>query len=250
MTPKQFYGQVLPGVDTEMLKGKLIVLEGSDGSGRSTQIQLISEWLERIGYPTVTVGLKRSALVGEELDRAKRGNTMSPITHSLFYATDFADQLENKIIPGLRSGSVVLADRYIYTLMARDIVRGADPEWIKAVYSIALVPDAVFYLQLPPKILAERTLRKNLVLDFWESGMDIRRSGEMYDCFIQYQSQLQRIFQSMRDTYGFQIINGNRLRRTIANELQAKIGAVLKLLPLPEGSATGSMSNPKHEENI
>lgn len=250
MTAKEFYGQVLPGVDTGMLKGKLIVLEGADGSGRSTQIQLISEWLERIGYPTVIVGLKRSALVGEELDRAKRGNTMSPITHSLFYATDFADQLENKIIPGLRSGSVVLADRYIYTLMARDIVRGADPEWIKAVYSIALVPDAVFYLQVPPKTLAERTLRKNLALDFWESGMDIRRSGEMYDCFIQYQSRLQSIFRSMRDTYGFQIVNGNRLRRTIASELQAKIGAVLKLLPLPEGPATGLISNPEYGENI
>lgn len=245
MISKQFYGQGLPGVDTgTLINGKLIVLEGADGSGRSTQIQLLGDWLERIGYPTVTVGLKRSDLVGKELNRAKQGNTMSPITQSLFYATDFADQLENKIIPGLRSGCVVLADRYIYTLMARDIVRGADPAWIKDVYSIALIPDAVFYLQVPPKVLAERSLRKNLVLDYWESGMDILRSGDMYDSFIKHQSHLQQIFRSMQDTYGFQIINGNRLQRTITSELQAKIGVALKLLPLPEKAATGSISNP------
>jgi dTMP kinase len=233
MIPKQFYGLGLPGVDTGALtKGKLIVLEGADGSGRSTQIKLIADWLERIGYPTVTVGLKRSALVSKELNRAKQGNTMSPITQSLFYATDFADQLENIIIPGLRSGFVVLADRYIYTLMARDIVRGADPEWIKDVYSIALIPDAVFYLHAPPKVLAERSLRKNLVLDYWESGMDTRHSGDMYDSFIKHQSQLQQVFRSMRDTYGFQIINGNRLQRAITSELQAKIEATLKLSPL------------------
>ena len=244
MIPKQFYGQGLPGVDTGMLtKGKLIVLEGADGSGRSTQIQLIGDWLERIGYPTVTVGLKRSTLVGRELNRANQGNTMSPITRSLFYATDFADQLENIIIPGLRSGFVVLADRYIYTLMARDIVRGADPEWIKDVYSIALIPDAIFYLHVPPKVLAERNLRKNHVLDYWESGMDIRHSGDMYDSFIKHQYQLQQISRSIGETYGFQIINGNRLQRAITNELQTKIEATLKATPSQEGAATGSISN-------
>lgn len=244
MTSKQFYGRGLPSVDTKTLtKGKLIVLEGADGSGRSTQIQIIGDWLERIGYPTVTVGLKRSTLVGKELNRANQGNTMSPITRSLFYATDFADQLENIIIPGLRSGFVVLSDRYIYTLMARDIVRGANPEWIRDVYSVALVPDAIFYLQVPPKVLAERNLHKNYVLDYWESGMDIRRSGDMYDSFIKHQSRLQQIFRSMKDTYGFQTINGNRLQGAITNELQTKIEATLKSQPLPEVAANGQVIN-------
>jgi dTMP kinase len=188
--------------------------------------------LERLGYPTISVGLKRSLLVGEELDQAKQGNTMCPITHSLYYATDFADQLENRIIPALRAGFIVLADRYIYTLMARDIVRGADPAWIKEVYSIALVPDAIFHLWVPHKALAERNLRKNLVLSYWESGMDIRRSGDMFECFIRYQSQLHRIFRSMQKSYGIEVINGNRSVLAIMNELQAKIEKVLKASPV------------------
>ena len=234
MSGKQFYGGKLPGVDTTALNGKLIVIEGADGSGRSTQIELLCNWLERRGYPTTTVGLKRSVLVGEELERAKRGNTMSPITHSLFYATDFADQLENKIIPGLRAGFIVLADRYIYTMMARDIVRGADPDWIKEVYSIALVPDAVFHLWVPPKALAERILLKNNVLDYWESGMDIRQSGDMYECFVQYQTEIQKIFRWMQKVYRFKVINGNRNVQTISNEFQAKIEGILKSPDQPD----------------
>lgn len=228
MNGKQFYGGKLPGVDASTLKGKLIVVEGADGSGRSTQIELLCNWLERLGYPTTTVGLKRSVLVGEELERAKKGNTMCPITHSLFYATDFADQLENRIIPGLRAGFIVLADRYIYTLMARDIVRGADPEWVKEIYSIALVPDAVFHLWVPPRVLAERNLRKKTVLDYWESGMDIRRSGDMFECFIQYQSEIQKVFTWMQKEYRFKVINGNRMVQTILHEFQAKIEMILK----------------------
>ena len=248
MNGLQFYGRKLPGVDTSTLQGKLIVIEGADGSGRSTQIALLRDWLERLGYPTISVGLKRSILVGEELEQAKQGNTMCPITHSLFYATDFADQLENKIIPSLRAGFIVLADRYIYTLMARDIVRGADPDWIREVYSIALVPDAVFYLWVPPKALAERNLRKNLVLSYWESGMDIRRSGDMFECFIRYQSQLHRVFRSMQKTYGIEVVNGNKSVVAIMNELQAKIEKVLKALPPPPVEKSPRVNNDEQEQ--
>lgn len=235
MSAKHFYGRRLPGVDPRRLKGKLIVIEGADGSGRSTQIEFLRDWLEQQGYATVNVGLKRSMLVGEELERAKQGNVLSPLTLSLFYATDFVDQLENKIIPGLRSGFVVLADRYIYTLMARDIVRGADPAWIREVYSIALVPDAVFYLWVPPRVLAQRNLLKNSALDYWESGMDIRRHGDMFECFIRYQFQIQKHFRAMQTTYRFRTINGNRSPRVIAQELRSKIDGVLR--PLKRGPA-------------
>ncbi|MCS6806311.1 MAG: thymidylate kinase [Acidobacteriota bacterium] len=227
MTPKRFYGTGIPGVNVEQLKGTLIVIEGADGSGRSTQIALLRDWLERLGYATSEVGLKRSRLVEAELEEAMQGNILSPLTLCLFYATDFADQLEHTIIPALRSGFVVLADRYIYTLMARAIVRGAHPEWIRDVYSIALVPDAVFYLEVSPKILAERNFRKNATLDYWESGMDIRRSGDMYECFIRYQRQIQRELRAMRTIYHFDTINGNRSIRAVANELQAKIEIML-----------------------
>jgi dTMP kinase len=239
-TWKRFYGQGLPNVDLSRLHGKLIVIEGADGSGRSTQISILRDWLERLGYPTAEIGLKRSTLVGRELQEAKRGNILSPLTFSLFYATDFADQLENIIIPALRADFIVLADRYIYTLMARDIVRGVDPDWVREMYSIALVPDAVFYLKVSPQGLAERNFRKNGMLDYWESGMDIQRSGDMYDCFIRYQRQMQRLFHAMQKTYGFEIVNANRSPQEIVGEVSAKIARILGLpLGHPEPMLAG-----------
>src|ERR1017187_4872050 len=162
---RRFYGHGIPGVDLEQLAGKLIVVEGADGSGRSTQIEMLVEWLEGSGHATVQVGLKRSTLVSEELDQAQEGNILSHTTLSLFYATDFADQLENIILPGLRAGFMVLADRYIYTLMVRDMVRGIDMAWLKNLYGIALVPDAVFYLHVEPEELVQRNFAKNQSLD-------------------------------------------------------------------------------------
>jgi dTMP kinase len=229
VTFKRFYGKGLPNVDASLLQGKLIVIEGADGSGRSTQIALLRDWLERLGYPTAEIGLKRSALVGRELEEVKRGNILSPLTFSLFYATDFADQLENIIIPALQADFIVLADRYIYTLMARDIVRGVDPTWVKEVYNIALVPDAVFYLKVSPRELAERNFRKSGMLDYWESGMDIQRSGDMFDCFIRYQRQMQKQFLGMQQIYGFEIINANRSPRPICVDLRARIEPLLGL---------------------
>src|SRR2546425_1514806 len=133
-SPKRFYGHGIPGVDPERLSGRLVVIEGADGSGRSTQIARMVQWLEGCGHATVQVGLKRSTLVSEELEQAKQGNILSHLTMSLFYATDFADQLENIILPALKAGFMVLADRYIYTLMVRDLVRGMDEVWLKNVY--------------------------------------------------------------------------------------------------------------------
>src|SRR2546423_7296601 len=157
---RRFYGHGIPRVDLEQLAGKLIVVEGADGSGRSTQIEMLVEWLEGSGHATVQVGLKRSTLVSEELDKAQEGNILSRTTLSLFYATDFADQLENIILPALKAGQMVLADRYIYTLMARDIVRGMDEAWLKNMYGIALEPDAVFYLNVMPEELVQRSFAK------------------------------------------------------------------------------------------
>jgi dTMP kinase len=234
VTVKRFYGKGLPNVELSRLQGKLIVIEGADGSGRSTQIALLRDWLERLGYPTAEIGLKRSTLVGRELEEAKRGNILSPLTFSLFYATDFADQLENIIIPALQADFIVLADRYIHTLMARDIVRGVDPEWVKEMYSIALVPDAIFYLKVSPQELAQRNFRKNGMLDYWESGMDIQRSGDMLDCFIRYQRQMQKLFLAMQRIYSFEIINGNRSPQPISRDLRARIEPLLGLQqPVP-----------------
>ncbi len=227
MKPKRYYGKGLPNVDTTQLKGTLIVIEGSDGAGRSTQIGFLQNWLERRGFPTVMVGLKRSELVGEALAEAMKGNTLNAITLNLFYATDFADQLERVIIPSLKAGFIVLADRYIYTLMARDIVRGSSMEWLKEIYGFALIPDAVFYLNTSPKILAERNFRKRGYLDYWESGMDIQRVGGMYDNFIKYQNRLHKVFQTLQREFAFYSIQGGRSPVSIAREIRSRVEKIL-----------------------
>ena len=227
ITPKKFFGHGLPGVDLEKLTGKLIVIEGADGSGRSTQISRLVEWLEGTGHATLQVGLKRSTLVSEQLEQAQHGNILSRTTLSLFYATDFADQLEHAILPALRAGAVVLADRYIYTLMARDLVRGMDEHWLRNLYGIALVPDAVFYLEVSPEQLVQRVFAKNQSLDFWESGMDLGLSRDMFDSFLKYQAAMRETFRRLQSTYRFRIIDGERSTASISEELQERIQVVL-----------------------
>src|SRR4051812_48082639 len=224
---RRFYGHGIQGVGLDELVGKLIVVEGADGSGRSTQIARLVEWLEGGGHATVQVGLKRSTLVSEELEQAQEGNILSRTTLSLFYATDFADQLENIILPALKAGFIVLADRYIYTLMARDMVRGMDEAWLKNLYGIALEPDAVFYLNVRPEELVQRSFAKNAALDYWESGMDLGLSRDMFDSFMHYQTSMQKAFRNMQSTYGFTIVDGMRSAETINAELQRKISGVL-----------------------
>ena len=225
---KRFYGEGVSGVNLNELRGHLIVIEGADGSGRSTQAALLTSWLERKGYAIVNVGLNRSTLVSKALSQAKQGNILTRTTLSLFYATDFADQLENRIIPGLKAGFVVLADRYIYTPIARDLVRGADRAWVESLYSIAIVPDIVFYLQVSPRQLVERNFQKQATLDHWESGMDIGLSRDMFQSFLKYQGLMQAEFRRMQGLYGFDIINGNRSVRAIGKDIQARVEVILE----------------------
>lgn len=227
MSPRKFYGTPPPGADPDSLGGKLIVIEGADGSGRSTQIAILNNWLEQNGHATVQVGLRRSTLVSAELEQAKKGNVLARITMSLFYATDFADQLDNIILPALRAGFVVLADRYVYTLMARALVRGCDRPWLESLYGLAVVPDVVFYLKVSPQLLVERNFQKNDCLDYWESGMDIGLSPDMFESFMKYQRLIEREFARMQEQYGFQVIDGNRTVRAIAADLQKRMESVL-----------------------
>ena len=146
MTDKLFYGKGLPYLQLNELPGKLIVIEGADCSGRSTQISMLKDWLETEGHAVLDTGLKRSTLIGNVIFEAKKGNILGKKTLSLLYSTDFADQLENKIIPALSAGFVVLADRYIFTLMARDFVRGASREWLMELFGFALILTWYFIL--------------------------------------------------------------------------------------------------------
>jgi dTMP kinase len=227
MTAKRCYLAPPPGLDLDRLSGLLVVLEGPDSAGRSTQVEGLAQWLEHKGYAVEQVGIKRSPLVSEELERAQQGNVLSPRTMSLFYATDFYDQLENRIVPALRSGFVVLADRYIFTLMARAIVRGADPTWLESLYSRAIVPDAVFYLSVSTPSLVERTLTKKGSLDYWESGMDIGISRDWYESFVRYQRRMRIELKGMMARYGGISVNANRSIATVRSDLRARLSQVI-----------------------
>ena len=238
MRKPRFYGKGLPGFKERELNGLLLVLEGGDGAGRTTQASLLQDWLEGQGFPTRLVGLKHSELVGDELHEATRGNQILPLARSLFYATDFADQLEKGIIPALRAGFVVIADRYIYTLMARDIARGADAAWVRDLYGFALVPDQIFLLRVSPKALAERSLLKDGDIDFWEAGMDIQRSGDVYECFVRYQGRIQSEFRAMEKRYNLISIDANRDPLEVHADITARVSKILR-----RGAAAGPASN-------
>lgn len=192
------------------ITGRLVVIEGPDASGRSTQIELLTAQLEAEGYAVLNTGLTRSELIGRGILEAKRNVSLGTRTLAMFYAADFADQLEHKIIPALQAGYVVLADRYIYTLMARNTVRGLRRSWSSNLYSFALVPDMIFYLDVDPYVLVHRVFAKRQSLDYYESGADMGLSKNMYTSFIIYQQRLAREFEILKQKYDLNIVNGNR----------------------------------------
>jgi dTMP kinase len=209
----------------------LIVIEGTDGVGRSTHIALLRTWLESRGHAVLDTGMTRSVLAGRGIKEAKQGHTLGRLTMQLFYATDFIDRLENEMLPALRAGFVVLTDRYIYSAMARAELRGIDTAWIRSIYSMALVPDAVFYLRISsPQQLVERVLSSGRGFDYWESGMDLHLGDDFYDSFIEYQKRMLKVFDRMSSEYGFHVLNASRTVRSVASDLRR---AVTKLIDEP-----------------
>ena len=227
MVSHRSYRHTVPGIDMEELGGLLIVVEGPDSSGRSTQIWLLSRWLEQQGFAVEQMGLKRSTLVANELEQAKNGNVLSPRTMALFYATDFYDQLENRILPALRAGSVVLADRYIFTLMARDMARGAPYEWLEPLYSMAVVPDAVYLLDTSAENILDRTLSSRGQLDYWESGMDLGLARDWYQSFMTYQQCMRQQFEPLMQRFSIERVDGDRSILEVHEDLKSRIDGVL-----------------------
>ena len=220
------YGGRIPHLDLADLKGWLIVIEGTDGVGRSTHVQLLKTHLENLGYAVAETGLTRSDLASRGIRRAKQGNTLGTNAFNLYYATDFADRLEHQIVPALRAGFVMLTDRYIFSLIARAAVRGADRDWIQSVYSFSLRPDAVFYLRIDVADLVPRMLLSG-GFDYWESGMDLPMGDDLYDSFITYQGRVIRELDQLAEDYGFVTIDGTRDVETNAAELADHVTAVL-----------------------
>ena len=172
--------------------------------------------------------MRRSELISEGILEAKRNFVLGKRTLSLFYAADFADQLENKIVPALKSGDIVLADRYIYTLMARDAVRGISTKWSHNLYGFAMKPHLVFYLDVDPNELVHRVFQKNLSLDYYESGADLGLSDNMLQSFLIYQSMLAKQFRRMQKKYNLVSIDGNKSILEVNKDLQQKIDYFLK----------------------
>jgi dTMP kinase len=222
MTDLKFYGHGLPGIKKKSLPGKLIVLEGTDGVGRSTQIALLREWLESEGYAVAATGFKRGKLAGKGIKSAMLGHTLSDTTMNLFYITDFADRLEQEIIPALRASFVVLLDRYLYSIIARAQVRGADPSWLRDIFGFALVPDIVFYLQADLTNLVPRVLNAR-GFSYWESGVDILPGRDYYDSYIEYQTRLLAQFDSIADEFGMIRVDANQSIHDVFQSIQKQI---------------------------
>jgi len=224
---KRWYGQGLPYLKTGRLPGHLIVIEGTDGVGRSTQIELLRPWLELDGYAVSNTGWTRSPLLSDTINEAKAGHELTVLTFSLLYAADFADRLEHQIIPALRAGFIVIADRYMYTAFARNAVMGADPEWTHEVFGMALVPDLVLYLEIDVDTLVPRVVRGK-GMDYWESGMHLALSSDIFDSFQNYQRRIIAEYNRLARDFGFITIDARESINKIQIELRAHVSDYLR----------------------
>jgi dTMP kinase len=224
--PGEFYGPGLPYVDIGSYPGKIIAIEGTDGVGRSSQIRLLREWLEVQGYGVIETGWTRSVLMQPTIDLAKASNTLNKLTFVLLYATDFADRLEKEIIPALKAGFIVLADRYIFTALARARVRGVDRSYLRNLYGFAIAPHLVFYLRIDADALIKRVLQSG-GMDFWESGMDMKLGDDIYDSFRTYQTKLLREYNALADEFGFRTLDAKQPIDQIQQDLRRQIGTFL-----------------------
>lgn len=225
--PLEHYRDPLPDVDLDDLQGKLIVIEGADSVGRSTQVQLLRAWIEERGHAVVDTGMARSTLTKVGIQEAKSGHTLGPLTMGLFYMADFADRLENTMIPALRAGFVVLTDRYFFSVIARAVARNQDAEWLRRVAGFALVPHATFYLRARVEEVLARVVRGKLYFDYWESGMDVPYGKDRYESFVGYQGRLIEILDEMSEEYGFTVVDADRPAVEIFDDLKRQIEPLL-----------------------
>src|SRR5215831_4190059 len=222
-----WFGRGIPYVKHGAMPGHLVVIEGTDGVGRSTQIELLSPWLELEGYAVSNTGWTRSPLLSETINEAKAGHELTTTTMSLLYAADFADRLEHQIIPALKAGFIVIADRYMYTVFARNAVMGMDAEWTRRLFGMALVPDLVLYLEIDVEHLIPRVL-EGKGMDYWESGMHLALGHDMFDSFTRYQTQLIEEYDRLARQYGFLSVDARRSIDEIQSDLRGHISTYLQ----------------------
>jgi dTMP kinase len=190
------------------IRGKLIVVEGIDGSGKSTQLRLLEKWLISRNIPVFFTEWNSSETVKQITKKGKKSGRLTPITFSLLHATDFADRYERNILPLLHAGYIVLADRYVYTAYARDIVRGCSPDWVKKIYEFAIKPEIVFYFKVPIDVAVDRILSGRPKLKYYEAGMDLNLSNDPYESYRIFQSRIINQYESLSSSENFTIVDG------------------------------------------
>jgi dTMP kinase len=237
-------GGTRPG-GKETHQGKLIVVEGIDGSGKSTQLHLLDKWLRSLGLNVFFTEWNSSDVVKEITSKGKKKGLLTPTTFSLLHATDFADRYERNISPLLEAGYFVLADRYVYTAYARDVVRGCTSTWVRKVYSFAAVPDVAFYFRVPPDVAMDRILEGRPKLKYYEAGMDLNLSNDEYESYRIFQSRIVEQYEGMTQKDGFAIIDGTLDIEEQQNQMRHH---VTKLLPAPKARSPIGLSQKEEAE--
>lgn len=211
--------------------GKLIAVEGLDGSGKSTQIHLVHQWLQAKGYRVFFSEWNSSALVKEATKKGKKRQLLTPTTFSLIHATDFADRYERQILPLLRAGYIVLCDRYMFTAFARDAVRGCEGSWLRKMYGFARVPDITFYFKLPLEVALGRILEGRPQLKYFEAGMDLGLSPDLVTSFKLFQGRVLEEYDAMAKEFGFTVIDStqpvHRMQVQVRRIIQERIDLAL-----------------------
>ena len=212
---------------TRDLPGKLFVVEGIDGSGKSTQLTLLAQWLRQSGYPVVFSEWNSSPIVKATTSRGKRRKLLTPLTFSLIHATDFTERVDRELLPALKAGAIVLADRYVYTAFARDVVRGVDVGWVQSLYRFAPVPTVAFYFRAPLEIALHRILAGRPRLKWYEAGMDLGLHVELQESYRLFQGLILKEYEKFVDEYGLHVMDARLpveaqqrlLRKTVMRHL-------------------------------
>jgi dTMP kinase len=214
----------------------LFVVEGIDGSGKSTQLTLLSQWLRSEGYPVVFTEWNSSPIVRATTSRGKRRNLLTPLTFSLIHATDFSDRIDNEIIPSLKAGGIVLADRYVYTAFARDVVRGCPPAWVRSLYRFAIVPNQAIYFRTPLEIALRRILSGRPKLKHYEAGMDLELHHDVQESYRLFQSRILDQYETIVEEYGLTVLDATQPVELQQRQLRKIIRPLLPRLHRPRRS--------------
>jgi len=211
--------------------GRLFVVEGIDGSGKSTQLTLLAQWLRSEGYPVVFSEWNSSPIVKATTSRGKRRNILTPLTFSLIHATDFSDRVERLIVPALKAGAIVLADRYVYTAFARDVARGVEPGWVRSLYRFAVVPTVAFYFRVPLDVALKRILSGRPKLKWYEAGMDLDLHSDIEESYTTFQARILAEYEKLVQEYGLQVLDATLPVEVQQKQLRKAIRRHLKSIP-------------------